>query len=87
LKKERKGIDNKGKVSIIKIGTEAKGDFMTDFQTVTIRTESGKEIKRSAFAFLHGSECFAQIGKVLYKKMQGAENVYEFIGYSEGGKV
>jgi hypothetical protein len=60
---------------------------MVDFQTVTIKTESGKEIKRSAFEFMRGTAAYAQIGKVLYKKMSGAENVYEFIGYSEGGKV
>jgi hypothetical protein len=60
---------------------------MTDFQTVTIRTESGKEIKRNAFEFMRGTEAYAQIGKVLYKKMQGAENVYEFIGYHGEAKI
>lgn len=60
---------------------------MKDFQTVTIRTESGKEIRRTAFEFMHGTVVYAQIGKVLYKKMSMGSNVFEFIGYSEGGKI
>jgi len=58
-----------------------------DFQEITIKTEAGKEVKRTAYGFMHGTELFAQIGRVLYKKMKGEGNVYEFIGYSGEVKI